>query len=136
MFYALVWLVVVALVGLWSLAAWSLETVGSWAVSSTGTFVAGVASAESALPAWLTSWLPDGVSVAIASMASTFSPILVGLSGQVGMLTEGWSLLVLALWAIGSLVLVGGGVIVHAFALKLRRRRLSTTRRRPLWMPA
>lgn len=136
MVYALVWSVVLVLVGLWSLAAWSLDTVGAWAVSETGTLAAGVASGGSVVPAWLTSWLPDGVSAMFAAMGSAVSPILLSLPGQVGTLTEGWSFLVVTVWALGSLILVVGGVIVHAFALKLRRRRFSTTRRRPLWMPA
>ena len=69
MLYALSWFFVVALLALWSLAAWTLHAVAVWTVSNAGA-LAGVASGANtiSLPDWLAPWMPPEVAQAFADV--------------------------------------------------------------------
>ncbi len=123
MVYALIWLLVVALHALWSLAAWALHAVAVWTVSNAGA-LSGAASGASALalPDWLAPWVPPEAtqwgSQAMDSLAPWIDSLLQAAPALSGGLTVGsW-----VIWGIGSVLLVLLGAGLHLLIALLRRR--------------
>ena len=123
MFYALSWFFVVALLALWSLAAWTLHAVAVWTVSKAGA-LSGAASGAStmALPDWLAPWVPPeaaqwasqamgGLALFIDSLLQT-APALAG-----GLTMATW-----VIWSIGCVLLVLLGAGLHLLIALWRRR--------------
>lgn len=113
MVYALIWLVIVALLALWSLAAWALHAVAIWAVSNAGAF-SGAASGLGtiALPEWLSPWLPPELVQAVAALAVSLAPVIEQLLQAAPVLAGALTVAAWGLWGVGSLLLLllGGGL--------------------------
>lgn len=123
MFYALSWLVVIALLALWSLAAWGLHAVAVWTVSNAGA-LSGAASGVEAmrLPDWLAPWVPPEIAQSVSALLRGLGPAVDGLLQAAPALAGGVTLTTWVVWGIGSvlLVMLGGGL--HLFIALWRRR--------------
>jgi hypothetical protein len=126
MAYALTWSIIVALLALWSLAAWALHATAVWAVSNAGAF-SGAASGIGGitLPAWLAPWVPPDLLQAVTALVGALGPaieqLLQAAPALAGMLTvAAWGL-----WGFGALLLLllGGGL--HLL-IALGRRQVQT----------
>ena len=105
MFYALNWFVVVSLFMLWSLAAWAFHSIAAWTVANAGTLAGGAGSIQ-ALQTVL-EWAPA--------------------------LSDGLSIAVWTVWAIGAvLVIVLGFLVTGLIAVLSRRMSASATSSRSL----
>jgi hypothetical protein len=126
MAYALTWSILVALLALWSLAAWALHASAAWAVSNAGAFSGAATGIGSlTLPAWLAAWVPPDLMQAVAALAGALVPaieqLLQAAPSLAGMLTvAAWGL-----WGFGALLLLllGGGL--HLL-IALGRRQIQT----------
>ena len=123
MFYALSWFVVVALLALWSLAAWALHALVVWTVSSVGT-LSGAASAVGgiALPAWLVPWLPGELVQALPQLVAGLGPWVDGLLQAAPALAGGLTVAAWVVWAIGGVLLLLLGAGLHLLIAMWRRR--------------
>lgn len=130
MFYAVSWFVVLVLLAVWSFIAWSVRALGAWAVSSAGS-VAGAAAAGNVvrIPEWLASVVQPELLISLSSMVSSLSSMLPSLPDASPMITNGWSLVIMVVWAIGSLVLLAFGVLAHTLMARWRRPGSLPTRR-------
>lgn len=136
MFHAVTWFIVLGLLALWSVIAWSLNALGAWALSTTATSAA--AASEShvfKLPEWLAPWVPTELAQAMATVASNLSPLVVNLPEQVLVFSNGLAWVVGAIWLIGTLLLVGAGLLAHTLRMRLRRPGLPTFNRMPAFVP-
>ncbi len=124
MFYALSWFFVVALLALWSLAAWALHAIAVWAISNTSTLT-GVASDAGTLtvPDWLTPWLPPEVANWVSQLMAGVAPFVDALLQAAPSLASGLSVLTWVIWGIGSLLLVLLGAGIHLLIALWRRHR-------------
>jgi len=123
MFYALSWFVVIALVALWSLAAWALHAVAVWAVSSAGA-LSGAASGVGtvALPDWLAPWVPPEIAQWASQLLAGLGPVVDSLLQAAPALAGGVTVMTWAVWGIGSVLLVLLGAGLHLLIALLRRR--------------
>lgn len=122
MFHALVWSTVLMLVGIWSALAWSVHALGAWALSSAASVTTSLTGSSVALlPDWIVSWIPTAVTQEIGSWAANLSPLLVNLPSQVLTLTNGLSAVMWVIWTVGSLLLVGFGLLAHTLQRRMRR---------------
>jgi len=123
MFYALSWFVVVALLALWSLAAWTLNAVAVWTVSNAGA-LSGAASGVGtiALPDWLAPWVPPEIAQWASQLAAGLGPVVDNLLQAAPALAGGVTVATWVIWAIGSVVLVLLGAGLHVLIALLRRR--------------
>lgn len=122
MFYVVSWIVVIALLSLWSLAAWALYAVAAWAISNAGALT-GAASdfGAIAIPDWLASWLPPEIALWAVKLAAGLAPWVDGLLQTAPTLAGGLTLVAWIVWGIGSLMLMFLGAGVHLLiALWLR----------------
>lgn len=123
MFYALSWFVVVALLALWSLAAWALNAVVVWTVSNAGG-LSGAASGVGTLrlPDWLAPWVPPEIAQSVSQMLAGLGPVVGGLLQAAPALAGGATVATWLVWGIGSglLVLLGAGL--HLLIALWRRR--------------
>ncbi|BDI03117.1 hypothetical protein [Sphaerotilus microaerophilus] len=123
MFYAISWLVIVALLALWSLTAWALHALAVWTVSTAGA-LSGTASGVGvlALPPWLAPWVPPELASSVTALLSTLGPVVEGLLQATPALAGGLTVATWVLWGLGSLLLVllGGGL--HLLIALWRRR--------------
>ena len=123
MFYALSWFFIVALLALWSLAAWALHAVAIWTVSNADALSGAASGANTmTLPDWLAPWVPpeaaQWASQLMAGMALIIDSMLQAAPALAGGLTAAtW-----VIWAIGSVLLVLLGAGLHLFIALLRRR--------------
>ena len=123
MFYALSWFVVLVLLALWSLAAWTLNAVAVWTVSNAGPLSGAASGAGSlALPEWLAPWVPP-------EFAQLLNQLLAGLGLMVDSLLQAapalaGSVTVVSwvVWGIGSALLVLLGSVLHLLIALMRRR--------------
>lgn len=126
MFYALSWFLVVALLALWSLAAWALHVVAAWTVSNVGALTGAASGAGSiAVPDWLAPWVPPELTQWASQLMAGFAPFVDGLLQAAPALAGGLTLATWVIWGIGSvllvlLVLLGAGLHL-VIALRLRR---------------
>ena len=113
MFYAISWFVVVALLALWSLAAWALQAVGVWTVTHAGA-LSGAASGVGAiaLPDWLAPWVPQEVSQSLTVLLAGLGPVVESVLQAAPALAGGVTLAAWVVWGIGSalLLLLGAGL--------------------------
>lgn len=123
MFYAISWFVVVALLALWSLAAWALHAVGIWTVSNAGA-LSGAASGVGAvrLPEWLAPWVPQALSQSLTALLSGLGPVVDGLLQAAPALAGGVTVASWVVWGIGSVLLVLLGAALHLLIALWRRR--------------
>lgn len=123
MFYAISWFVIVALLALWSLAAWALHAVAVWTVSNAGA-LSGAASDVGAirLPEWLAPWVPQEVSQSVSALLSGLGPVVESLLQAAPALAGGVTVATWAIWGIGSALLVLLGAGLHLFIALWRRR--------------
>ena len=122
-FYAISWFVVVALLALWSLAAWALHAVGIWTVSNAGA-LSGAASGVGAvrLPEWLARWVPQELSHPLTALLSGLGPVVDGLLQAAPALADGLTAASWVVWGIGSVLLVLLGAALHLLIALWRRR--------------
>ena len=123
MFYFLSWFVVVALLALWSLAAWALNAVAVWAVSSAGG-LSGAASGAGTLglPEWLAPWVPPEIAQSVSQMLAGLGPVVDGLLQAAPALAGGVTVATWVVWGIGSVLLVLLGAGLHLLIALWRRR--------------
>lgn len=125
MFFALSWMVVLVLIGLWSLSAWALHAASTWAVAHAGALAdpaGAMAGAGLDLPAWLAPWIPPEALQMLDSLRTALAPMLEGLLGMMPALAGGLSVAVWVLWALGTVLLVVLGVVAHVLIATVRRR--------------
>lgn len=123
MFYALSWFFVLALLALWSLAAWAVHAVAVWTVSNAGALTGAAADTGTiTVPVWLAPWVPPELaqwaSQVVASLAPWVDGLLQAAPALAGALTVGtW-----VIWGIGSVLLVLLGAALHLLIALWRRR--------------
>ena len=123
MFYALSWFVVVALLALWSLAAWALNAVAVWTVSNAGALSGAASSAGTIrLPDWLAPWVPPEIAQAVSQMLAGLGPVVESLLQAAPVLAGGVTVAAWVIWGIGSVLLVLLGAGLHLLIALLRRR--------------
>ena len=123
MFYALSWFVIVALLALWSLAAWALHAVVVWTVSHAGA-LSGAASGVGgiALPDWLAPWVPTELVQAITQLMAGLEPLVDSLLQAAPALAGGLTIAAWVVWAIGGVLLLLRGAGLHVLIALWRRR--------------
>ena len=123
MFYALSWFVVVALLALWSLAAWALNAVAVWTVSNAGA-LSGAASGAGTirLPDWLAPWVPPEIAQSVSQMLAGLGPVVDSLLQAAPALAGGLTVATWGVWGIGSMLLVMLGAGLHLLIALWRRR--------------
>ena len=123
MFYALSWFVVVALLALWSLAAWALHAVAVWTVSNAGA-LSGAASGVGTirLPDWLAPWVPSEIAQSVSQMLAGLGPVVDSLLQAAPALAGGLTVATWVVWGIGSVLLVLLGAGLHLLIALWRRR--------------
>jgi len=122
-FYAISWFVVVALLALWSLAAWALHAVAIWTVSNAGALsgaVSGVGAFQ--LPEWLAPWVPQALSQSLTALLSGLGPVVDSLLQAAPALAGGVTVASWVVWGIGSVLLVLLGAALHLLISLWRRR--------------
>jgi hypothetical protein len=124
MLYALNWFFILALVALWSLAAWALHAVSVWTVSNAGALSGGASGAVTlALPEWLAPWLPPEIAQWTGQALQAFAPLIDSLLQSAPALAAGLTVATWVIWAIGSGLLVLLGAALHLLIALMRRRR-------------
>ncbi|MBA4254604.1 MAG: hypothetical protein C0445_01875 [Polaromonas sp.] len=126
MWHALVWLVVVALLLAWTLAAWLAHAVVGWAagvspeqLAEAGQNAGAVAQQLGQLPLvqWMLAWWPAGAAEAWAAAVALVLPWMQALVTHLPSVMGWLSPVVWVLWALGVLVLLlsgaGGSAVVH-----------------------
>jgi len=123
MFYALSWLVVVALLALWSLAAWALHGLAVWTLGSAGA-LSGAASGVGAirLPDWLAPWVPSEIAMSVSQLLAGLGPVVDSLLQAAPALAGGVTVATWVVWGIGSVLLVLLGAGLHLLIALWRRR--------------
>lgn len=123
MFYALSWFVVVALLAMWSLAAWALHGVAVWAVSNAGA-LSGAASGAGALtlPDWLAPWVPPELVQAMTQLMAALGPVVDSVLQTAPALAGGLTVATWVVWGIGSVLLLLLGAGLHLLIALWRRR--------------
>ena len=134
MFYALNWFVVVSLFMLWSLAAWAFHSIAAWTVANAGTLAGGAGSIQALqVPVWLAPWLPPELTLTLNSMISSIAPAIQTVLEWAPALSDGLSIAVWTVWAIGAvLVIVLGFLVTGLIAVLSRRMSASATSSRSL----
>ena len=124
MFYALCWFAVIALLALWSLAAWALHAAVVWTVSNAGALSGTVSGASTtALKDWLAPWMPPEVARWVAQAVEGLAPLISSVLQAAPALAGVVTVATWVVWGIGSLLLMLLGIGVHLFIANLRRRR-------------
>ena len=123
MFYALSWFFVVALLALWSLAAWALHAVAVWTVSNAGA-LAGAASGAGtiAVPDWLAPWVPPEVAQWASQLMTGLTPLIDSMLQAAPALAGGLTVATWVIWGIGSVLVLLLGAGLHLLIALLRRR--------------
>ena len=123
MFYALSWFVVVALLALWSLAAWALNAVAVWTVSNAGALTGAASDASTiAVPDWLAPWVPPGIAQWASQAIGGLAPFIDSMLQAAPALAGGLTVATWVIWGIGSVLLVLLGAGLHLLIALLRRR--------------
>ena len=123
MLYALSWFVVVALVALWSLAAWALHAAALWTASNAGALAAAASGASArALPDWLVPWAPPDLVPAMTELMAGLEPVINSLLLAVPALAGGVTVVSWVVWGMGGVLLLLLGVGLHLMISLWRRR--------------
>ena len=122
MVYALSWFVVVALLALWSFAAWALHAVAVWSVSNAGA-LSGAASdtASFLLPDWLAAWVPAEVAQSVGALVVGLGQLVDTLLKALPALAGGVTVATWLVWGIGSGLVLVLGVGMHVLIALWRR---------------
>lgn len=123
MLYAISWFVVVALLALWTLAAWALNAVAVWTVSNAGG-LSGAASGVGTLrlPDWLAPWVSPEIVQSVSQMLAGLGPVVDGLLQAAPALAGGVTVVTWVIWGMGSVLLVLLGAGLHLLIALWRRR--------------
>ena len=122
MFYARSWFVVVALLALWSLAAWALNAVAGWTLSSAGTLTGAASGVGTvALPDWLAPRVPPDVAQWASQAMGALAPLVDSLMQAAPALAGGMTVATWVIWGIGSALLLLLGSGLHLLIALLRR---------------
>jgi hypothetical protein len=120
------WVVVLAFLAMWSLAAWSVHAVVGWIVGQAGAATGAVAADGPGLSERLSGqfapWLPPEVGQAAGAISSAMEPAIDGAVRLAPALASGLEIATIVIWAIGSVVIVAAGVVAHRFAARARHR--------------
>lgn len=125
--HLLVWLTALLFVVLWSLFAWAAHALAgwsgwtAWAGGGAGDWRAWIDAL--ALPAWLAPWLPAPSLEAVKAMLVAWAPLMEGVVASMPALLSWLPALVLVIWAVGTGLLVLGGVL-GSVAVGIWRRKL------------
>lgn len=123
MFYALSWFVVLALLAMWSLAAWALHAVAVWTVSHAGALTGAASGASTiAMLAWLAHWVPPEVAQWASQLMAGLAPFIDSMLQAAPALAGGLTVATWVIWGIGSVLLVLLGAGLHLLIALLRRR--------------
>ncbi len=123
MAFVLNWFVFIALLALWSLAAWALHAVAVWSFSNVGGLSGVAASGVSVrLPDWLAPWVPPEVAQLLGTLLAGLRPLSDALLQAAPALAGGVTVATWVVWGIGSglLLLLGAGT--HVLIALWRRR--------------
>jgi len=122
MLYALSWFVVLALLALWSFAAWALHAVAVWSVSSAGA-LSGAASntASFRLPDWIAVWMPAEVAQTVGALVVGLGPLIDTLLTALPALAGGVTVATWLVWGIGCGLLLVLGVGMNVLIALWRR---------------
>ncbi len=123
MFYAISWFFVVALLALWSLAAWALHAAAVWAVSNAGTLTGAASGAGTiTVPDWLAPWVPPEAAQWVSQLMAGVAPFVDSLLQAAPALADGLTVATWVIWGMGSILLVLLGVGLHLLIALWRRR--------------
>jgi hypothetical protein len=123
MVYALSWFAVVALLALWSLAAWALHAAAVWTVSNAGSLTGAASGADTlAVPDWLAPWLPPDVVQWASQLMGGLAPLIDSLLQIAPSLAGVLTVATWVIWGIGSLLLLLLGAGLHLLIALMRRR--------------
>ena len=123
MFYAISWFFVVALLALWSLAAWALHAAAVWAVSNAGTLTGAASGAGTiTVPEWLAPWVPPEAAQWVSQVMAGVAPFVDSLLQAAPALADGLTVATWVIWGMGSILLVLLGVGLHLLIALWRRR--------------
>lgn len=125
MFYAISWGLTFMLLGLWSLACWSLHAVTAWAVSSAGAIGATPGAIDMERLPGLQGWIPPELAALVQAMVGSIGPVIQSLLDTVPALAGIATLLAWTIWGLGALLLVGLAIAAHILISVLQRRRLT-----------
>jgi len=122
MLYALSWFVVLALLALWSFAAWALHAVAVWSVSSAGAFSGAAPNTASfRLPDWIAVWMPAEVAQTVGALVVGLGPLIDTLLTALPALAGGVTVATWLVWGIGSGLLLVLGVGMNVLIALWRR---------------
>lgn len=123
MFYAISWFAVIALLALWSLAAWALHAVAVWTVSNAGALTGAASGATTvALPGWLAPWVSPEVAQWVSQAVGGLAHFIDSLLQAAPALAVSLTVATCVIWGIGSVLLVLLGAGLHLLIALLRRR--------------
>ena len=127
MVYVLVWISVLALLALWSLAAWGVHALALWTVAQAGDMAAGssIFGGLDLSGPWL-AWLPpqavDAMNALLASLGPMLGSLLQAVPSLAGVLTlASW-----VIWGLGFTMLLMLGAGLHGLVALWHRRRGAT----------
>ncbi len=125
MLHLVAWTIVVGLAVIWSVACWGLGTFGVWALSNANQ-LSGVASGvgQGPIPSWLLPWMPEAFAEALRPILAETATLIARLLQMVPGLSDGFSVAVWVIWALGAGLLVLLGVASSVAAAWWGRRSL------------
>jgi hypothetical protein len=123
MIYALSWFSVLALLALWSLAAWALHAVAVWTVSNAGALTGAAADTGTiTVPVWLAPWVPPELAQWANQLMAGLAPLVDSLLQAAPALAGGLTVATWVIWSIGSVLLLLLGAALHLLIALWRRR--------------
>lgn len=117
MAYALIWISIAALLGLWTLVIWTADAVltwPGWQADAMATWPAWVVSLQP--PLWLAPWLPEGWLDAARQTLLDWAPAIQASLQQIPGLSGWLSAIAWAVWLIGALGFLLMGIAASAIA--------------------
>lgn len=123
MFHALSWLLVSALLALWSLAAWALHALAEWVLSNAAALT-GAAARTWPLPDWLEPWVSADLAQWLGRLLAEAGPFVEGLLQAAPALSGGLTVAAWVLWGLGSAMLLLLGAVLHLAITRWHRRAL------------
>ncbi len=120
---AISWCVVFILLVLWSFASWAFHAIAAWSLAGAAVLTGAAGASHVLRPTdWLTPLLQSELGLALDSMVSALMPAIAALQGWVPALTNGLSVTVWVVWAIGSALLILLGFVASGLTAMLRER--------------